>query len=47
MDALKVLNASEGIVRIRDVETDLHPFSSNHDSYGGILMDYVPGKTLD
>ena len=44
MDALKVLNASEGIVRIRDVETDLHPFSSNHDSYGGIWFVSVYGK---
>ena len=47
MEALKVLNASEGIVHIRDVETGLHPLSNTHDSYGGILMDYIPGKTLD
>ena len=47
MEALKVLNATEGIVHIRDVETDLHIFNSNRDSYGGILMDYIPGKTLD
>ena len=45
VEALKTLNSCEGIVKIWHTENNLHPFGN--DIYGGILMDYVPGKTLD
>lgn len=45
IEALRTLNACEGIVKIRDSSTELYPFGN--ESYGGILMDYVPGETLD
>lgn len=45
MEALKVLNSCEGIVKIWDTSTELRPFGD--EIYGGILMDYIPGKTLD
>ena len=45
IEALKVLNACEGIVKIWDVNTELYPLDKK--VYGGILMDYVPGDTLN
>lgn len=45
IEALKVLNACEGIVKIWDISTELYPRGNT--VYGGILMDYVPGDTLD
>lgn len=45
MEALKVLNSCEGIVKIRDTSTGIKYKGQRH--YGAILMDYVPGKTLD
>ena len=45
MEALKVLNACEGIVKIRDTSTSLR--YNKEGNYGAILMDYVEGKTLD
>lgn len=47
MEALKELNSCEGIVKLRHTETELYPFSNLKKPYGGILMDFVPGKTLD
>lgn len=45
IEALRTLNACEGIVKIRDSSTELYPFGK--EPYGGILMDYVSGETLD
>lgn len=45
MEALKTLNSCEGIVKIWDTNTELYPLGK--EVYGGILMDYVPGETLD
>lgn len=45
IEALKVLNSCDGIVKIWHTENELCPFGD--EVYGGILMDYVPGKTLD
>jgi serine/threonine protein kinase len=46
IEALRTLNVCEGIVKLRDSSTELYPFKEN-ECYGGILMDYVPGETLD
>ena len=46
IEALRTLNVCEGIVKLRDSSTELYPFKGN-ECYGGILMDYVPGETLD
>lgn len=45
IEALRTLNACEGIVKLRDSSTELYPFGK--ECYVGILMDYVPGETLD
>lgn len=45
MEALKVLNSCDGIVKIRDTSTSLR--YKGKGNYGAILMDYVEGKTLD
>lgn len=47
MEALQVLNSCEGVVNIWDANTNLHPFKDNTEIYGGILMDFVPGETID
>lgn len=47
MEALKVLNSCEGIVKLWRTETELYPFNDINKPYGGILMDFVQGKTLD
>ena len=46
IEALRTLNVCEGIVKLRDSSTELYPFADN-ECYGGVLMDYVPGETLD
>lgn len=46
IEALRTLNVCDGIVKLRDSSTELYPFKGN-ECYGGILMDYVPGETLD
>lgn len=45
MEALKVLNSCNNIVKIRDTSTSLR--YKKVGNYGAILMDYVEGKTLD
>lgn len=45
IEALRTLNTCEGIVKLRDSSTELYPFGK--ECYVGILMDYVPGETLD
>lgn len=45
MEALKVLNSCNNIVKIRDTTASLR--YKGEDNYGAILMDYVEGKTLD
>lgn len=45
MEALKVLNSSSNIVKIRDTTATLK--FKGKSNYGAILMDYVDGKTLD
>lgn len=45
MEALKVLNSCNNIVKIRDIVTSLK--YKGKPNYGAILMDYVEGKTLD
>ena len=45
MEALKVLNACEGIVKIRDTSTSI--IYNGCKNYGAILMDFVQGKTLN
>ena len=46
IEALRTLNVCEEIIKLRDSSTELYPFKEN-ECYGGILMDYVPGETLD
>ena len=46
IETLRTLNVCEGIVKLRDSSTELYPFADN-ECYGGVLMDYVPGETLD
>lgn len=46
IEALRTLNVCEGIVKLRDSSIELYPFADN-ECYGGVLMDYVPGETLD
>lgn len=45
MEALKVLNACDNIVKIRDTTASMK--YNGKSNYGAILMDYVEGKTLD
>lgn len=45
MEALKVLNSCNNIVKIRDTTASLK--YKGKTNYGAILMDYVDGKTLD
>ena len=45
MEALKVLNSCNNIVKIRDTTASLK--YNGKSNYGAILMDYVDGKTLD
>lgn len=45
MEALKVLNSCDGIVKIRDVSTSITYRGVKN--YGAILMDYIEGSTLD
>lgn len=45
MEALKVLNSCDGIVKIRDVSTSIT--YKGVKNYGAILMDYIEGSTLD
>ena len=45
MEALKELNSCEGIVKLRHTEKEIYPYGE--EPYGGILMDFVQGKTLD
>ena len=45
MEALKVLNSCNNIVKIRDTTATLK--YKGESNYGAILMDFVEGKTLD
>lgn len=45
MEALKVLNSCNNIVKIRDTATSLK--YRGESNFGAILMDYIDGKTLD
>lgn len=45
MEALKVLNSCNNIVKIRDTSTSIK--YEEVGNYGAILMDYVEGRTLD